>query len=74
MKCVCAEVPGFVTPGSLHNSLLRGAKGIIKPLQCSKGALVHVMHNLSWAVLVGKKAFAALVSLDFTDVSRYHPA
>lgn len=32
------------------------------------------MQNLSHALPVGKKAFAALESLGFIDRSRYHPA
>lgn len=74
MKCVCARVPGSVISRSLHSGLLRGAKGIIKYLQCSEAALVHLMYNLSHALLVGKKEFAVLESLGFVDVSRYHPA
>lgn len=60
MKCVPAQVPGFVISRSLHSGILRGAKGIIKYLQCSEAALVGLMYNLSHAVLVGKKEFAVL--------------
>lgn len=74
MKCACAQVPGFVISRSLHSSLLRGAKGIIKYLQCLEAALVHLMYNLWHAFLAGKKEFAILESLGFVDVSRYHPA
>lgn len=74
MKYVCAWVPGSVISRSLHSGLLRGAKGIIKYLQCSEAALVHLMYNLSHALLAGKKEFAVLESLGFADVSRYRPA
>lgn len=72
MKCVCAQVPGFVISRSLLSGLLRGAKGIIKYLQCSEAALVHLLYDLSHALLVGKKEFAVLEPLDFVDVSRCH--
>lgn len=72
MKCVCAQVPGFVISRSLLSGLLRGAKGIIKYLQCSEAALVHLMYDLSHALQVGKKEFAVLEPLGFVDVSRCH--